>query len=1215
MVKILIDMQGCQTPGSRSRGIGRYADALVHAMARNAGEDEIHLLLSPAFPETLAPIINRFSPVVPDGNIHIAPLLHACDDRSPANRWRKDATALLREAYIESLYIDVVFCPSFFEGYIDDFVMSVGRFGDAPVAATLHDLIPLMNPEEYLTPHPDFDRHYRAKVEEFRRCAGVIAISESSAQEAVELAGFDAARVVNASEAAEADFRDLGLDEAQREALMTRLGIDKPFVFYTGGADPRKNLARLIAAFAALPKATREAHRLVFAGKIPVQQLSGLKAAMRSHGVASHEVIFLGYVSDEDLVALYNLARVFVFPSLHEGFGLPALEAMQCGTPVLAANKTSLPEVVGLEEALFDPLDVAEMSRKMARVLDDQDYHDMLVRHGHEQAAKFSWEHSAELTLEALRQWARPATPPTNWIQVQHEFDERDERLIAALSALQTQHGRPAQTDLLNASRAMMRNRVEALSRLRHCAPGGALNWRLEGPMDSSYSLALVNRELARALDAAGHDVSLHSCDGPGDITPDAGFLAANPDIAAFYERARRGSEEQADIVSRNLYPPRVHDMGGRINALHNYAWEETGFPGTFALDFNEHLQFMTVTSRHVKKLLIDNGVSVPMTVSGNGVDHLTTIETDPDYQAPKAGYVFLHVSSCFPRKGADVLLEAYGRAFRKGDDVVLVIKTFANPHNTIEAQLEKLRAENPDYPDVTVIVDELTPGQMKALYAQCDIVVVPSRAEGFGLPVAEAILAGKRVIATGWSGQMDFCTPDNTDFIDFSFALAETHLADVYDSVWAEPDAAHLAILMSRARERKLAGKVVAPDAAPLLEAFGWQKVAERNVEAARKFAATSAPQPRIGWVSTYNKRCGIATYSEHLIEVLGLPLTVLAAHTSAPLRRDPENVIRCWKEGEPDDLSDLLAQIERLDLNIVVIQFNYGFYDLDALAALMEKLVDQGRKVIVTMHATIDPPQSPERRMARVAHALSRCARVLVHSINDMNRLKKLGVSDNLTLFSHGIRLLKGSGDAVALAGGAGNRPILVASYGFFFPDKGLHELIDAIHYLRSKGLDYRLRMVNAQHDSDVSRQQVEQAKNLVHQRRIAPYVEFHTDFLSDEDSMALIRDADVLVYAYQRTGESASGAVRYGIASGRPVAVAPSSIFDDVADIVFRLPGKTPGDIAAGLEDLVAKLAQRDEATMARLDRATAWRNAHSYPVLGRRLAGLLTGLLND
>lgn len=199
------------------------------------------------------------------------------------------------------------------------------------------------------------------------------------------------------------------------------------------------------------------------------------------------------------------------------------------------------------------------------------------------------------------------------------------------------------------------------------------------------------------------------------------------------------------------------------------------------------------------------------------------------------------------------------------------------------------------------------------------------------------------------------------------------------------------------------------------------------------------------------------------------------------------------------------------------------------------------------------------------------------------------------------------------MALAGGA-NRSILVASYGFFFPTRAARA--DRRHSLPAQqGLDYRLRMVNAQHDSDVSRQQVDQAKRLVHQRRLGPYVEFHTDFLSDEDSMALIRDADILVYAYQRSGESASGAVRYGIASGRPVAVAPSSIFDDVADIVFRLPGKTPGDIAAGLEDLVAKLAQRDDATMARLDRAAAWRNAHSYPVLGRRLAGLLTGLLND
>jgi glycosyltransferase involved in cell wall biosynthesis len=227
------------------------------------------------------------------------------------------------------------------------------------------------------------------------------------------------------------------------------------------------------------------------------------------------------------------------------------------------------------------------------------------------------------------------------------------------------------------------------------------------------------------------------------------------------------------------MYPPRVVDMHARINGLHNYAWEETGFPLGYAEAFNESLQFITVTSQHVKRVLIDGGVSVPVSVVGNGVDHWASIEPDPDYHVATAGYTFLHVSSCFPRKGADVLLDSYGRAFTDKDDVLLVIKTFRNPHNRIDEMLAQHRATNADYPDVLLLMDDISEAQLKALYGHCDALVAPSRAEGFGLPIAEAMLSGLHVITTGWSGQMDFCDAQNADLIDFSFAHAQTHEQD----------------------------------------------------------------------------------------------------------------------------------------------------------------------------------------------------------------------------------------------------------------------------------------------------------------------------------------------------------------------------------------------------------------------------------------------------
>jgi hypothetical protein len=177
------------------------------------------------------------------------------------------------------------------------------------------------------------------------------------------------------------------------------------------------------------------------------------------------------------------------------------------------------------------------------------------------------------------------------------------------------------------------------------------LTWRVEGPFDSSYSLALLNRETAIALDALGHRVVLHSTDGPGDFPANADFLKAHPLLASFHDRDTTTPQTSADVTSRNLYPPRVTDMQCRINLLHHYAWEESGFPAPWAIDFNTHLQGLTCLSKHVQKLLIDHGVTVPMTTSGCGVDHWERIVPDADFVLQAKPFRFLHVSSCFPRK------------------------------------------------------------------------------------------------------------------------------------------------------------------------------------------------------------------------------------------------------------------------------------------------------------------------------------------------------------------------------------------------------------------------------------------------------------------------------------------------------------------------------------------------------------------------------------
>ncbi|XRJ14242.1 glycosyltransferase [Acidithiobacillus ferridurans] len=185
----------------------------------------------------------------------------------------------------------------------------------------------------------------------------------------------------------------------------------------TGGTDQRKNLDGLFRAFASLPAEMRKAHALVLVGREVADEKHHFLDLAKQAGLRESELVFTGYVSDSELNLLYNACTLFVLPSWHEDSGLPALEAMACGTAVIAANSSSLPEVVGRQDVLFAPGDHAAMAAKMAEVLANAEFREELERHGVEQAKKFSWVESAQRAWSALSklqaQWASvsEATP------------------------------------------------------------------------------------------------------------------------------------------------------------------------------------------------------------------------------------------------------------------------------------------------------------------------------------------------------------------------------------------------------------------------------------------------------------------------------------------------------------------------------------------------------------------------------------------------------------------------------------------------------------------------------------------------------------------------------------------------------------------------------------------------------------------------------------
>lgn len=400
-MRIVIDMQGAQTE-SRFRGIGRYTMSFAQAIVRNCGEHEVILALSGLFPDTIESIRAAFDDLLPQENIRVWHASGPVQEERPGNESRRETAELLREAFLASLKPDVIHISSLFEGYVDDAVTSIGRFDtDTPTSVILYDLIPLLNPDHYLKPNPNYERYYLRKVEHVRRASLYLAISDFSREEGIKALGVEENRVVSISTAIDAHFQPQTIDEATASRLRQKFGICRPFILYTGGADERKNLPRLIKAFATLPAPLRASHQLLLAGKMTDGNVAEFKRLAKAAGIKSDELCFTGYVSDDQLVQLYNLCKLFVFPSWHEGFGLPALEAMACGAPVIGANTSSLPEVIGLDAALFDPLDVAAIATRMAQVLEDDAFRAMLREHGLQRVKKFSWDKSAKRAIVA----------------------------------------------------------------------------------------------------------------------------------------------------------------------------------------------------------------------------------------------------------------------------------------------------------------------------------------------------------------------------------------------------------------------------------------------------------------------------------------------------------------------------------------------------------------------------------------------------------------------------------------------------------------------------------------------------------------------------------------------------------------------------------------------------------------------------------------------
>jgi glycosyltransferase involved in cell wall biosynthesis len=316
-------------------------------------------------------------------------------------------------------YIDNVLFPMFLRGLAPDLVHvplnRVPLLMIQPYVVTVHDLANLFFEwEEYSKLRIQL-RRFRVK-RGLARASRVIAVSEATRVDVAQMAGVPPHRLRLVYNAPDPSFlQPDGADAAeQRRRIMERYQIQYPYLLYAGNIRRHKNIPRLVEAFAVV-REQLAAHpvygdlRLVIIGDNISQYPAVRQAVIRSR--AEHVVRFLGFVPFETLRFFYQSAAVFVFPSRYEGFGLPPLEAMACGAPVVTSNVSSLPEVVGDAAILVNPENVFDIVRGIRDALLDEALRADLIRKGREQAARFSWSRTARQVLDIYEEAATGVAP------------------------------------------------------------------------------------------------------------------------------------------------------------------------------------------------------------------------------------------------------------------------------------------------------------------------------------------------------------------------------------------------------------------------------------------------------------------------------------------------------------------------------------------------------------------------------------------------------------------------------------------------------------------------------------------------------------------------------------------------------------------------------------------------------------------------------------
>lgn len=818
-----------------------------------------------------------------------------------------------------------------------------------------------------------------------------------------------------------------------------------------------------------------------------------------------------GKIGEQDLFTYYKNAAVFLSMSEHEGYGVPLLEAMKLNVPVVAFDSAAVAETMDIGGISFEIKDFSMIAALLDEIVTNKMFANKIIAVQDERIAK---------------------------------LDKTDSSIILDEILKRVNDGNYKTTV------------------------------QIQGPFETSYSLAIVNNDLARQLDkSTNYDVSIRAYSPfDGDYIPNREVLDKDSKIDELYKKSKTIS--YPNIVIRNTYPPKASDLNGELN-FYNFAWEESLIPEEFIRGFNKYANGIGAISNFVLEKLIECGLEIPVKNTGivvklpKNYDNLNKFPLKT-----KKKIKFLHISSAFPRKGVDVLIEGYYQEFTDKDDVCLVLKTFPNPHNNVQNILNDLNAQFPNHPEIEWINEDLPTEKLYSLYKACSCFVSVPRGEGFGMPVAEAMLAKVPTICTPHSGLKDFVNEETSLCVDFDIARAHSHVNKKSDlSLWFEPriDSLRMQLryFVENSKSERI-NKMIIKAHTFIKENYNENKIANNWMEFIEE-VRSNAQKISVALVSTWNSKCGIAEYSRFLYNATKYKIQYEIFPNKTNLIREDEQFVhkRTWGYGI-SGVSALINELNKSISDLILIQYNYGFFSIEDLKTIILKA---NKKVIVELHKTADTTSNEKIvSLKSIKDALNKTAKIIVHQQIDYDRLIGFGVyPEKITIIPHG--QIESAYIPSSIAKEASNitSKHVVASYGFLLPHKGIYELIEATNILKERFDDYLLILNNSIFDCRESREYYQKCKKYIEREHLENNIIFNSTFQSNESALKSLQLADICVLPYNDTGESASGAARFVAAVKRPLITTKQKIFDEFKDCSLQIEHVNKQEISEAIIQL--------------------------------------------